>query len=264
MLRILLLIIMSAFTFYIVKKAYQVQKGNTLWGIAQTHGTTVDNLLANNPGVDPKRLQIGQTLNLGTQPTQTAAPTAQTTSATVPTSSLNQQPVAQPQNNTQRIPQSLLDVYMPHLWEQENAAKKGWDPVTKTWSVYEDLGQESPYGGRGAVGPAIRVNKPVGYKYTEEELNSLLNSSLNDHYSRALQRYPQMSELDDELQAILLDATWLGPKAEKAYNAFLKKDWDRAAKEMDFSYKQNGETKLLERRNNALRELIWRVRNRQY
>lgn len=41
-----------------------VQKGDTLWSIAQKYGTTVANLIALNPGIEPDRLQIGQKIRI--------------------------------------------------------------------------------------------------------------------------------------------------------------------------------------------------------
>lgn len=43
---------------------YAVQPGDTLGRIARDHGLTLDELLAANPGIEPRRLQIGQVLQL--------------------------------------------------------------------------------------------------------------------------------------------------------------------------------------------------------
>jgi hypothetical protein len=40
--------------------AYSVRSGDTLGTIAERFGTTVDALLALNPGIDPRALRVGQ------------------------------------------------------------------------------------------------------------------------------------------------------------------------------------------------------------
>jgi LysM repeat protein len=44
--------------------AYSVRSGDTLGAIAERFGTTVDALLALNPGLDPHALRVGQTLRV--------------------------------------------------------------------------------------------------------------------------------------------------------------------------------------------------------
>lgn len=46
-------------------RTYRVQKGDTLIGIALRHGTSVSELLASNPGLDPDRIFPGQTIDVG-------------------------------------------------------------------------------------------------------------------------------------------------------------------------------------------------------
>jgi LysM repeat protein len=43
---------------------YAVQSGDTLGSIAQKYGTTVDELMTLNPGIDPTALLIGQKLRV--------------------------------------------------------------------------------------------------------------------------------------------------------------------------------------------------------
>lgn len=52
---------------------YKVQQGNTLYGLAKDRGTTVADIQRLNPSVDPRRLQIGQTIKLPTRQAQTPA-----------------------------------------------------------------------------------------------------------------------------------------------------------------------------------------------
>jgi LysM repeat protein len=44
--------------------AYSVRSGDTLGRIAERFGTTVDELLVLNPGIDPRALRVGQTLQV--------------------------------------------------------------------------------------------------------------------------------------------------------------------------------------------------------
>ncbi len=44
--------------------AYSVRSGDTLGSIAERFGTTVDELLVLNPGVDPRALRVGQPLRV--------------------------------------------------------------------------------------------------------------------------------------------------------------------------------------------------------
>lgn len=48
---------------------YTIQEGDTFWSIALKdgkEGITVEDLIAANPGVDPSKLKVGQTINFGT------------------------------------------------------------------------------------------------------------------------------------------------------------------------------------------------------
>ena len=59
-------------------KIYEIQKGDTLYGLARRHGTTVDALAAANDITDINNLSIGQSLNLSSmsspQPIQDTSP----------------------------------------------------------------------------------------------------------------------------------------------------------------------------------------------
>ncbi|MED4841532.1 GH25 family lysozyme [Weizmannia sp. CD-2023] len=45
-------------------KTYTIKSGDTLWELAQGKSYTVDDILKVNKGIDPKRLQVGQVINL--------------------------------------------------------------------------------------------------------------------------------------------------------------------------------------------------------
>lgn len=59
---------------------YKIQAGDTFDAIARRHGTTAAAIAAANPGVDPRRLKIGSTINLPA-PSAATAPTAPTAAA---------------------------------------------------------------------------------------------------------------------------------------------------------------------------------------
>ncbi|NLN15289.1 MAG: LysM peptidoglycan-binding domain-containing protein, partial [Tissierellia bacterium] len=40
--------------------SYTIKAGDTLWQLARTYNTTVDAILAINPGINPNNLQVGQ------------------------------------------------------------------------------------------------------------------------------------------------------------------------------------------------------------
>ncbi|MGY6209743.1 peptidoglycan-binding protein [Cytobacillus firmus] len=47
-------------------KTYVIQEGDTFWGLANNiDGITVNDLIVANPGVDPKKLKVGQKIKLG-------------------------------------------------------------------------------------------------------------------------------------------------------------------------------------------------------
>ena len=47
------------------RRFYTIQAGDTLDVVAAKYGTTVDDLVALNPGVDPHALRIGQKIRVG-------------------------------------------------------------------------------------------------------------------------------------------------------------------------------------------------------
>jgi len=68
----------SSRTISTVSGSYKVTKGDTFYKIAKEHGMSLSSLSAANPGLDPSKLQIGQTvrLNKSASTVKTTRPTA--------------------------------------------------------------------------------------------------------------------------------------------------------------------------------------------
>ena len=47
-------------------RTHTIRAGDTLWRLAQQYGTTVEALLAANPGIDPNSLRVGQVISIPT------------------------------------------------------------------------------------------------------------------------------------------------------------------------------------------------------
>jgi len=76
---------------------YAVRPDDTLWDIATNYGLTVDDLLAANPGVDPRRLMVGQELQVpGPPPPAPVAPPPAEDATTVPAPAPEAAPEAAP------------------------------------------------------------------------------------------------------------------------------------------------------------------------
>lgn len=82
-------------------RGYTVQSGDTLSQIAERHGVRLSDLMANNPGLDPDRLQIGKTLNI---PAARSYSSPQQGYASPPMRSLQQR-----QEEPQAVPQSRIE-----------------------------------------------------------------------------------------------------------------------------------------------------------
>ncbi len=67
------------------QRTYRVRAGDTLLAIANANNTTVAALLALNPGINPSRLQVGQTIVLSRAAQPTAVAATATTAPAVPT-----------------------------------------------------------------------------------------------------------------------------------------------------------------------------------
>lgn len=90
-----------------VSATYAVRPDDTLWDIAANYGLSIDDLLAANPGVDPRRLMAGQPLRIpgiaqdmlqaaqGQQPAPAAAPEAAPVPVQAPPQVLEISPEAQ-------------------------------------------------------------------------------------------------------------------------------------------------------------------------
>ncbi|MFC2948513.1 LysM peptidoglycan-binding domain-containing protein [Virgibacillus sediminis] len=71
-----------------IPDTYTIQEGDTLWSVANgLKDVNLDDLMAANPDVDPTKLNIGQTINLG-KAKKASAPKRQTKSSTIKSAGL--------------------------------------------------------------------------------------------------------------------------------------------------------------------------------
>lgn len=122
-------------------KTYRVVAGDTLWEIAQNHGTTVDTLARLNNIKDPNKISVGQIIKL---PTATTAPTTNDDKEKVleedglwgrDTTKYTQKFFGTPQDSIVSNQLNSCKEYLPNMlatsWEFENIAKGGSPMVKK-------------------------------------------------------------------------------------------------------------------------------------
>ena len=122
-------------------KTYKVVAGDTLWEIAQNHGTTVDTLARLNNIKDPNKISVGQIIKL---PTATTAPTTNDDKEKVleedglwgrDTTKYTQKLFGTPQDSIVSNQLNSCKKYLPNMlatsWEFENTAKGGSVMVVK-------------------------------------------------------------------------------------------------------------------------------------
>ncbi|HHU95558.1 MAG TPA: peptidoglycan DD-metalloendopeptidase family protein [Alcaligenaceae bacterium] len=83
--------------------SYTVQPGDTLYKIAQQHGTSVQAIASANGITDPSQLRVGQVLSVGGGSTVAAAPTRSTLSVPATTTPVDAEPatpVAEPKESS--------------------------------------------------------------------------------------------------------------------------------------------------------------------
>lgn len=133
---------------------YTVQAGDVLSKIAQKHGTTVEDIVALNKGLNPDKIAVGQVLKM---------PSA---AAVMPT--------------RQQIVQTA--------WQNENPNNKGLN-ANGTYSRYKD-----PNGKGWDVGPGLLINETISDKktYTKQELDEAAYQfgktglqKIGEHYNQA-------------------------------------------------------------------------------
>ena len=78
-------------------RTHTIQTGDTLYKISRKYGVSVDELMTANPGIDPKSLRVGDTINIST-PAPRPEPSVAETPAPKPAPSLASAP-AQPVSN---------------------------------------------------------------------------------------------------------------------------------------------------------------------
>ena len=224
----------SAYVFYHVSpdkltktaeanNPYTVQPGDTLSGIGQRKGFSVEDISQWNNISNPNRIQVGQELRFNPTQHPTQRPT---TNQQAPQTPWPQNMYA-PGYTSKDIKNFPLEDYVNYLWYAENAQKTGFNPGDNTWSYYKD-----PVRNRDgsikrmqyAIGPGIMV--PKGTHMTQEELNKhLYSKTIPNHLIRARGLHNTMNSLPPEKQKILMDYVWTtGSDAPNFYAAARRGD----------------------------------------
>lgn len=117
-----------------ISATYIVRADDTLWDIAANYGLSIEDVLTANPGVDPRRLMVGQPLTipgiapevLGATPAAAAAPAADPVPASAPEAAAAPSPAsgisAEAQDMLNRINEKrLASGRTPYTWNAELA-----------------------------------------------------------------------------------------------------------------------------------------------
>jgi len=109
---------------------------------------------------------------------------------------------------------------LKHLWNAENNIRDGYNPQSGTWTTYDDNGTP-------AVGPGVRVPGKQGQTWTDQQVQELAITSMQEHLERTRRRYPQFDTLPMHYQMGLVDATYNSVRTPLMYQAMLDGDHRR-------------------------------------
>ncbi len=153
----------------------------------------------------------------------------------------------------QRVaPPASAESFKQFLWNQENAARKGFDPKTKRWIPIPATGKAHlPF----EVGPGILVKEKR--PYSEDEVNQLFDRKIQEHMQRARAAVDSkhgagtFDRMPENFRYGLTDFYYNAVHAPKLTQAMLNGDYETMRRESVRHATIGGVRRPLERRNKA-------------
>lgn len=240
-------------------ESYTVKSGDVLSQIAIDNNIPVKDILNANPGLEPDKIQIGQSLVLPKQ-INDLQNTAKKASKRI--SSVSDKFKEQRKNSKNKIYNDLKSEYIKDLMIQENASKDGWDEEKQLW--FPIKAPEGEKGNLDDIGFGYKMSpeekKLFKNGITNEKLMSLVNRVLKEKEQAAKKYFNNKNygvdwdELDAPAQILLTDYAYNGAlsKFKKFPKAIAEKDKAAMLKE----YERSSDGKLLTERNKWTKKFI--------
>jgi len=240
-------------------ESYTVKSGDVLSQIAIDNNIPVKDILNANPGLEPDKIQIGQSLVLPKQINDLQNVAKKASKRTYKVSDRLEK---QRENRKNKIYNDLKSKYIKDLMIQENATKDGWDEEKQLW--FPIKAPEGEEGNLDDIGFGYKMSpeekKLFKNGITNEKLMSLVNKVLKEKEQVAKKYFNDKNygvnwdELDAPAQILLTDYAYNGALSDfkKFPKAIAEKDKATMLKE----YERSSDGKLLTERNKWTKKFI--------
>jgi LysM repeat protein len=240
-------------------ESYTVKSGDVLSQIAIDNNIPLEDILNANPGLEPDKIQIGQSLVL---PKEINDLQNVANKASKRTYKVSDRLEKQRENRKNKIYNDLKSKYIKDLMIQENATKEGWDEEKQLW--FPIKAPEGEEGNLDDIGFGYKMSpeekKLFKNGITNEKLMSLVNKVLKEKEQVAKKYFNDKNygvnwdELDAPAQILLTDYAYNGALSDfkKFPKAIAEKDKATMLKE----YERSSDGKLLTERNKWTKKFI--------